>query len=91
MKMKPYLHGQVIAWEALTPRQQAEHLVHGHGFDEDYFHDPSRPEPHNDELVEELARWDDAQRARWHEEDHKELQPEDSILRFIHDHEKVRP
>lgn len=36
---KPPLRGQVIAWESMTPRQQAEHLVHGHGYDADWYID----------------------------------------------------
>lgn len=27
----------VIAWESMTARQQAEHLVYGHGYDADYY------------------------------------------------------
>lgn len=27
----------VVPWDRMTPRQQAEHLVHAHGLDGDYF------------------------------------------------------
>lgn len=30
-------HRHVLPWEAMTPRQRAEHLVYGHGYDADYY------------------------------------------------------
>lgn len=35
--MKITRPARVIAWDAMTPRQQAQHLVYIHGFDVSYF------------------------------------------------------
>lgn len=100
---KPPLHGRVIAWEAMTVRQQAEHLVHGHGYDADWYDDANRrPIFSNHELV--VLAWtgdytpihDDgselpfaANRDDEHATDHQRIaEGETDLLRFVHTHDK---
>lgn len=93
MKMLPLLHGRAIAWAAMTPDQQAEHLVHGHGFNHDYFagHEGVLAALADEDLVGHFAgAWDARQRAHWHDGDHFEDGP-DFPPRFVHTHDKVVP
>lgn len=34
---RPVLHGRVLPFHAMTPTQQADHLIAAHGFGADYF------------------------------------------------------
>jgi hypothetical protein len=61
----------VVPWEDMTPRQQAEHLVHGHGWDAPYFFEPG--EGDDAAVVTIMAtRWTAEDRLSWHREDHAE-------------------
>jgi hypothetical protein len=67
---------RVLPWEAMSPQQQAEHLVHGHRLDHDYW-GPDKPELTGDADV--VAWYRDEHTTKERREEHTDDHAEDAV------------
>lgn len=86
-------HVHVLPWEQMTVAQQAEHLVHGHGFNADYWYDGEHGERSHLDTDAEVAawyanHWDTEARDLEHAEDHNSQTPGGGAIHCRHDHTK---
>jgi hypothetical protein len=86
------IRADFIPFARMTPGQQAEHLVYGHGFDRNYFWESGYESetlvrnPTNEQIVEYFTA-DGELRAKWHDDDHEDDYTYGGTLMHTHNKE----